>query len=505
VGAGAVAIALLAGPMAGAGPAQAAEAVAEDALPIRERNIEASRAAATQQPRSEADQAVLDGWPLYRTDRGQEAFNAAMATLKATDLPAPARSTFSACVALTCTLKLPSIGADGWIPAGRIWVSSSEYVLFVHSPRLHAGQAYRRRTYGDMRYFVFHEFHNSTHNLDPYDTISSHSGGVFVPLYMSKTATDARGRSFVIVLQVAPYDVVSIHASNKGSAGPGMEVAKNPPDALEPLQGLAGILVATLIKAAAPHLQVVNHQDGEGLAMLGAYERRLAALKARPGAPAVALPFVPAPEQRVAAATGRLEDLITPHGVTPRLAGTERTPEHDATRGKDAPGAAAAPAALHITAASVSLLAEYVRTNLAALKRRPELATVLPEDAIDVAESPGEGVVYVLNAGQQVLGRFAPLRTHGAVVADRYVFVPRNGTVADAKPLTLDVAQGEPMRAALLAPAVEGPTLLGPIRPATRPAPHALPQLTEPITPAARPARQPGSDTGNDSGNGKGN
>ena len=93
MGAGAVAIALLAGPMAAAPPAQAAETAAEDALPIRERNIEASRAGATQQPRSEADQATHDGWPLYRTDRGQEAFNAAMATLKATDLPAPARST----------------------------------------------------------------------------------------------------------------------------------------------------------------------------------------------------------------------------------------------------------------------------------------------------------------------------------------------------------------------------------------------------------------------------
>ena len=27
-----------------------------------------------------------------------------------------------------------------------------------------------------MRYFVLHEFHNSTRNTDPFDTISSHSG-----------------------------------------------------------------------------------------------------------------------------------------------------------------------------------------------------------------------------------------------------------------------------------------------------------------------------------------
>ena len=106
-----------------------------------------------------------------------------------------------------------------------------------------------------MRYFVFHEFHNSTRNTDPFDTISSHSGSVFVPFYMSKQWTDARGRRFVIVVQVAPYDVVSFHATDKGSAGPGMEVAKNYTDALEPLQGLAGILVATILKTAAPQLE----------------------------------------------------------------------------------------------------------------------------------------------------------------------------------------------------------------------------------------------------------
>ena len=184
---------------------------------------------------------------------------------------------------LDCNLSLPSLGPDGWIPPGRLWVSGMEYVLFVHSPRLRDGQSYRRRARGDMRYFVFHEFHNSTRNTDTFDTISSHSRSVFVPLYMSKQWTDARGRSFVIVVQVAPYDVVSIHASDKGSAGPGMEVAKNYTDALEPLQGLAGILVATILKTAAPHLQVVNHGGTEGLPMLNEYERRLQKLRARPG------------------------------------------------------------------------------------------------------------------------------------------------------------------------------------------------------------------------------
>jgi hypothetical protein len=170
-----------------------------------------------------------------------------------------------------------------------------------------------------MRYFVLHEFHNSTRNTDPFDTISSHSGSVFVPLYMSKEWTDAKGRRFVIVVQVAPYDVVSFHATDKGSAGPGMEVAKNYTDALEPLQGLAGILIATILKTAAPHLEVVNHGGTEGLPMLTEYERRLEKLRGHPGAPLVVLPFTAAPAQRVASATARLEDLIASRGSSARI------------------------------------------------------------------------------------------------------------------------------------------------------------------------------------------
>ena len=199
-----------------------------------------------------------------------------MATLKATDGAAPAAGRVQWMRKdWQCNLSLPALGADGWIPPGRIWVSPTEYVLIVHSPRLRDGQSYRRRASRDMRYFVLHEFHNSTRNTDPFDTISSHSGSVFVPLYMSKQWTDAKGRRFVIVVQVAPYDVVSFHATDKGSAGPGMEVAKNYTDALEPLQGLAGILVATIVKTAAPQLEVVNHGGTEGLPMLTEYERRL--------------------------------------------------------------------------------------------------------------------------------------------------------------------------------------------------------------------------------------
>ena len=311
----------LAGPLAAliAPTESAAQAVGQDAAPVKNRHIDVSREGATKLPRSEDDQALVDGWPLYRTERGQAAFNDVMATLKATDGAAPASGAFKGCEALQCNLSLPVLGSDGWIPPGRLWVSPTEYVLIVHSPRLRDGQSYRRRSSRDMRYFVFHEFHNSTRNTDPFDTISSHSGSVFVSFYMSKQWTDAKGRRFVIVVQVAPHDVVSFHATDKGSAGPGMEVAKNYTDALEPLQGLAGILVATIVKTAAPQLEVVNHGGTEGLPMLTEYQRRLQTLRARPGAPIVVLPFVPAQAQRVATATGRLEDLIVRRDASPLI------------------------------------------------------------------------------------------------------------------------------------------------------------------------------------------
>lgn len=287
--------------------------------PIVERNTDHARDEATELPRSEADQAIVGGWPLYRTGRGQSAFNDAMAALRATDGAQPAPKAFAGCVRLQCRLRLPAIRGDGWIPAGRLWVSPTQYVLVAHSPRHRDGEPYRRRPSESMRYFVFHEFHNSTRNTDPYDTISSHSGSVFVPFYMSKEGTDARGRRFVVVVQVAPFDVVSAHAQNLGSAGPGIEVAKNVSDPLEPLQAFAGILIATVVKMAAPHLEVVNHRGTEGLPMLEAYQSRLAALQGRQAAPPVVLPFVRASAARVAAATGRLEDVIRVAGASPPI------------------------------------------------------------------------------------------------------------------------------------------------------------------------------------------
>jgi hypothetical protein len=286
--------------------------------PIKERNFGVNRAGATNVPRSESDQALADGWPLYRTDRGQTAFNDAMATLKATDTAAPTANAFKGCADLACPLKLPPV-TDGWVPAGRYWVSPTDYVLVVHSPRSRMGQ-YRRRSPREMRYFVFHEFHNGTRNIDPYDTISSHSGSVYVPFYMSKPGTDAKGHRFVVVIQVAPHDVLSTHATNYGSAGPGIEVAKNVTEQLERLQGLAGTLVALMSKEAVPQLRVVNHRGAEGQPMLQTYEGRLAAIRSRAGNASLTLPFVAASPQRVASATvARIDDLIARRGASARI------------------------------------------------------------------------------------------------------------------------------------------------------------------------------------------
>ncbi len=287
---------------------------------IKTKHLGASRGKATPLPRTEGDQALVDGWPLYRTERGQAAFNDAMATLKATDFAAPSANAFRDCAALECHLALPALRPNGWLPPGRVWVSPSEYVLIAHSPRQRDDQSYRRRMSQSMRVFVFHEFHNSSRNTDMFDTVSSHSGSVFVPLYMSKQGIDARGHRYVIVLQVAPHDVFSVHASNMGSAGPGVEVAKNVSDALEPLQGQAGIIIATMLKTAVPHLQVVNHRGTEGLPMLNAYNHRQAKLRARPGAQLVALPYMAAPAQRVGLqVAGRVDDVVAHRGASARI------------------------------------------------------------------------------------------------------------------------------------------------------------------------------------------
>ncbi|MEO1720577.1 MAG: hypothetical protein AAFR23_10185, partial [Pseudomonadota bacterium] len=210
--------------------------------PIVSRHIATDREFANKSPTSERDQAVVNGWPVYRNARGQEVYNRARAVLAATAGTPPERQHFATCPRLRCRLLLPKLSRGGWLPEGRIWVSADSYVLFVKSPRPTRGTRFRRRSKSRMRYFVFHEFHNRTRNTDVYDTVSSHRRSVFTPFYLSKVRRDAAGHRFVEVIQVAPHDVVSRHAANFGNRGPGIEVAKNVRDQLQRLQAEAGIL-----------------------------------------------------------------------------------------------------------------------------------------------------------------------------------------------------------------------------------------------------------------------
>jgi hypothetical protein len=333
---------------------------------LTSRHLGLSRERAANQPRREEDQSIVNGWPLYRTERGQIAFNAAMATLAATDVEAPAAAAFKDCDGLLCQLALPAIDADGWIAAGRLWVSPSSYVLVVRSPRQ---RDFRRRSIMNMRYFVMHEFHNSSRNTDVFDTVSSHSGSVFVPLYLSKTQQDARGRSFVMLVQVAPVDVVSVHASNMGSEGPGVEIALNTADALEPLQGLGAMLAATMAKAFQPRLSVVNHRGEEGRSALKTYEAH-----ARVSTSAVSrfkVPFTPASPQKIASATGRFDMLVARRGATLPIAVAKRgfVPRQE----RDDPAIEIPPLAMAVAPTRATFLGRKADPQTAANGKKPTL------------------------------------------------------------------------------------------------------------------------------------
>jgi len=118
---------------------------------------------------------------------------------------------------------------------------------------------------------------------------------------------DTLGQGFVMLIQVAPHNVVSRHAANFGNRGSGIEVAKNYGEKLSDLQAKAGIIIAAMVKTAAPKLRVVRHRGKEGLPMLRAYQRW--ARVSRSG-PTLKLPFVPAERTRVARATAAIADLI---------------------------------------------------------------------------------------------------------------------------------------------------------------------------------------------------
>jgi hypothetical protein len=283
----------------------AAPTVSTHDVPILKRHVDRERSGATRRPRSEQDQAVVAGWPLYRTARGQEAFNQTMATLQATAGPAPTADRFNGCARLRCKLHLPAITRDGWLPSGRLWLSANEYILIVRSPR--GGQSnYKRRSRRQMRVFVFHEFHNATRNTDVYDTVSSHRGRVFTPFYLSKPSQDADGRHFVVLVQVAPYDVVSRHAVNHGNRGPGIEVAKNRDEVLSPLQAKAGVVTAAFMEQAVPRIRVVHHRGAEGLGLLRAYLSYRKSSKNR----RIRLPFTEAKRSELSSARADLHDLV---------------------------------------------------------------------------------------------------------------------------------------------------------------------------------------------------
>jgi hypothetical protein len=194
---------------------------------------------------------------------------------------------------------------------------------------------------------------------------------------------------------------------------------------------------------------------------------------------------VPAVARRVAAATGRLEELIQSRGAAP-------IPTPTAERGPLAAPVASAPAA--IPGPALSPLAAYLRANLLTLKRLPDLAGILPQDVAAIAEkSPEAGVVYLLDSNQQILGRIRAHREQGVVVDGKYVYAPTNRALEDATPFELDLSNPVSLRSASLAPAsgrpmqALEPTLVEPIRPAMRPS-AAEPILVEPIRPAIRPA-----------------
>ncbi|MEL7544166.1 MAG: hypothetical protein AAGJ70_10355 [Pseudomonadota bacterium] len=340
---------------------------AHGAVPITQMHMDVGprKGRATDKPRKEADQTLVRGWPLYRTKRGQQAYNHTMATLAATDVRPPSANAFSGCRDQLCSLKLPKIDARGWIPAGRLWTSPNDYILFVHSPRKIRGRKIRRRSSRTMRFFVFHEFHNSTRNTDVFDTISAHKFSVFVPFYIGKQGKDARGRNYVTVIQVAPYDVKSRHASNMGHRGPGVEVAKNKWESLPPLQSKAGVLLAAIVKQAAPRLKVVHHRYKEGLPMLRAYQARVKVLRAASSSRERTIPFTPARSRTVALISKPLNTIIRRKGLKParRLAalpGAKRPKTAARTRVSVAPRVA------------VPVPAQAVRPVIARVSQVPE-------------------------------------------------------------------------------------------------------------------------------------
>ena len=148
---------------------------------------------------------------------------------------------------------------------------------------------------------------------------------------------------------------------------------------------------------------------------------------------------------------------------------------------------------LEVATPALSPLAVYLRANLLTLKRLPDFAGIIPQDVAAIAEeSPEAGVVYLLDANQQILGWIRALQERGVVVQGKYVYAPAHGALSPATPFELDLSKPVSLQSASLAPASGRPmqrlepTLMEPIRPAMRPS-AAEPMLVEPLRPAIRP------------------
>jgi hypothetical protein len=242
--------------------------------------------------------------------------------------------------------------------------------------------------------------------------------------------------------------------------------AKNGNDALEPLQASAGVLISTMIKTAAPQLKVVNHRGTEGLPMLQAYERQVAAARGRGQSSAVTLPFVPAALQRVASAEAGLGELIQRRGVSPKIPIAERgfLPQKPPVDVATAFAPSPAPAMASLTSSlatiavptpqpALSQLAIFLRSNLATMMRLPQFAAIIPAEVAGIAvNTPDTGVVYALNKNDQILGKFAARQDQGQVIAGEYVYAALDRQVDQDAAFSLDLTKPITMQAAAVVP-----------------------------------------------------
>lgn len=174
---------------------------------------------------------------------------------------------------------------DGWLPEG-------ELVPGVRIVREEwAGRPHKGRLRDDNSIFVFHEtqvigskgepIDDARRIIDSWKSATGGRRGVYTPLMVSKTQIDREGKPYVEVIQIAPIQEYSAHASRLGNQnGSGVEVAMQQGDIPEPMQVKAAAAIADAVKGWKPDIRFVNHQDPEGLAMKNVIAAREARLPA---------------------------------------------------------------------------------------------------------------------------------------------------------------------------------------------------------------------------------